>query len=211
MYKLIQICYIILIWIKSSQLTEFFDLTYTLDESNLFYPGQRFDYKLYKDIQGYNYTIPEHMRYWFAMYSFCMGEHGGTHIDAPFHFNENGWRMGEIPLNRLADIAAVVIDVEKDVFSLEDPRLFQLQVNHILEHERKYGKIPLEAVILVHTGWGRYWPDKEKFMGLENGTMHFPGLSINAANWLVENRKLVGVGIDTQSAEVGNWKDLEVT
>lgn len=119
--------------------------------------------------------------------------------------------MGEIPLNRLADIAAVVIDVEKDAFSLEDPRLFQLQVNNILEHERKYGKIPLEAVILVHTGWGRYWPDKEKFMGLENGTMHFPGLSINAANWLVENRKLVGVGIDTQSADVGNWKDLEVT
>lgn len=35
------------------------------------------------------------------MNEFCTGEHGGTHLDAPFHFHKFGWKVAEIPIYRL--------------------------------------------------------------------------------------------------------------
>lgn len=185
--------------------TKYYDLGYDLDDTSLFYPGQRFGYEMFKDVHGYNETIPEHNRYWFAQYSFCMGDHGGTHLDAPFHFYDKGWKLGEIPLNRLVDVKAVVIDVEPKVFAMRDPRDFALEVEHLLEHERKYGQIPKESVILVYTGWDRFYPDKPTYWGIENGTFNFPGLSLAAAEWLWREKQIVGLGIDTQSIDVGNF------
>ncbi|ODN00638.1 Kynurenine formamidase [Orchesella cincta] len=60
-----------------------------------------------QDVSGFNHTdagVP----YWLAMFSFCMGEHGGTHVDAPYHFNPLGWKLSEIPVERLTDVPAAV-------------------------------------------------------------------------------------------------------
>lgn len=60
----------------------------------------------------------------FEMNNYKMNEHAGTHIDAPTHFNENGWDPSEIPLERLVDLPACVIDISAR--ALQDPHA-QLQ------------------------------------------------------------------------------------
>ncbi|ODM59394.1 Kynurenine formamidase [Orchesella cincta] len=142
---------------------EYIDLSYVNDDSTIFYPGQRFDYDLMQDVSGFNHTMQE-FPYWFhsnyyyrlAMFSFCMGEHGGTHVDAPYHFNPLGWKLSEIPVERLTDVPAAVIDVERHVFALSRPDKYALEVSHILEHEAKHGPIPMGGIVLVRTGWSRF-------------------------------------------------------
>ena len=48
-------------------------------------------------------------------YDFYMGEHGGTHIDAPIHMWKKTWSVDEIPLERLLNLPLVVVDVTKKV------------------------------------------------------------------------------------------------
>ncbi|CAL8123811.1 unnamed protein product [Orchesella dallaii] len=190
--------------------SEWFDLSYPIDEDTIFYPGQKYEgFELSKDVQGFNQTATGNYPFWYAQYSFCMGEHGGTHVDAPFHFNKLGWKLNEIPLKRLVDVPAAVIDVETDVFALRNPDEFALEIKHIMEHEAKYGQIPFNSVVLVRTGWARYWPNKQRYLGWNNSTghsptMHFPGLSGPAADWLVRERHIVGLGIDSPSPDLGN-------
>ncbi|CAL8089093.1 unnamed protein product [Orchesella dallaii] len=186
---------------------EYIDLSYVIDDSTIFYPGQRFDYDLFKDVEGVNKTDAG-FPFWFAMFSFCMGEHGGTHVDAPFHFNNKGWKLSEIQIKRLSDVPAALIDVERYVFALRQPDTFTLDVHHILEHEAKNGPIPTGGILIVRTGWSRFWPDKQKYLlpRSEGGTVtyNFPGISGDAARWLVSERRVVGVGIDTASIDIGN-------
>lgn len=128
-----------------------------------------------------------------------MGEHGGTHLgkvkltlteqeqfikssfrlDSPFHFNVNGWTVDQIPPNKLIDVPAVLIDVEKSVNELERPYEFMLNVDHIVAYEKSHGIIPLGSVVLIHTGWSKYWPNKVKYLGWDNSTsegiLNFPG------------------------------------
>lgn len=143
-----------------------------------------------------------------------MGEHGGTHVDAPTHFNPDGWTLDEIPPTYLIDVPATVIDVEHHVFSSASPDQFLLQVEHIIQHESVHGEIPFKSVVLLHTGWSKYWPDKVKYLGLDNSTsitegtgiphLSFPGCSEEAAKWLSNERAIVGFGIDTPSVDIGD-------
>lgn len=130
-------------------------------------------------------------------------------MDAPFHFNRNGWRLNQIPLNRLVDIPAAVIDVEHHVFSSIEPEQFVLQVEHIQEHESRFGRIPQGALVVVKFGWGQFWNDRLRYSGWNNrtggqATLNFPGISGRAALWLLEERKIVGLGTDTLSPDLGS-------
>lgn len=109
-----------------------------------------------------------------------MGEHGGTHLDAPIHFNVNGYSVDQIPPSVLIDVSAVLIDVENDVNALEKPHEFVFDVKHIEAYEKTHGTIPFGSVILIHTGWSKYWPNKVEYLGWDNstgngGTLNFPG------------------------------------
>jgi kynurenine formamidase len=113
-----------------------------------------------------------------------MAEHGGTHIDAPFHFYEDGWTVDRIPPHNLIDVAATVIDVSGAVNSAIVPGHFELEVSHVIDHEKRTGKVvPFGGIVLVHTGWSRYWPDKIKYLGWSNETdvptLNFPGMYCN--------------------------------
>lgn len=110
-----------------------------------------------------------------------MAEHGGTHLDAPFHFNVNhGWTVDQIPSTSLIDVPAVLIDVENDVNALQNSHEFVFDVNHIAAYEKSHGTIPVGSVVLVHTGWSKYWPNKFEYLGWDNSTengetLNFPG------------------------------------
>jgi len=182
---------------------KYFDLSYSFDKDTIYFPGQ-LQYELHMD-----YVNISKPGFTYSAYSFCMGEHGGTHLDAPYHFDVTGWTVDQIPANNLIDVPAVLIDVEKKVNELKRPHEFLLDVNHIEAHEQSHGFIPSGSVVLINTGWSKFWPNKIEYLGWDNSTssegiLSFPGISGDAAKFLAKDRKIIGIGLDTASIDHGS-------
>ena len=149
--------------------------------------------------------------YYYSAKKFSAPEHGGTHIDAPIHFAENGQTIDEIPLERLFG-KGIVIDVSKNALENRD---YQITAQDFRIWETSHGQIPYGAIVLLHTGYGKYWPDRLKYLGTDKtgtralGDLSFPGLDPDATKWLVENRKINAIGIDTQSIDYGKSQLFE--
>ena len=128
-------------------------------------------------------------------------EHIGTHVDAPGHFTEGGRLSTELQLSELIT-PAVVIDVAAraardpdTVVTVEDLRAF----------ERRHGRIPRGAAVLMYSGWGAKVGDANAYRGADAaGTLHFPGFGVDACEWLLRNRGIRSLGVDTLSIDPGN-------
>lgn len=169
------------------------DLTQTLKESVPTFPG------------GVNFTQENLVtidRGGHYSNRISLGEHTGTHVDAPSHFAKGGRHVSQIPAEALAG-PCVVIDVRTHV---ERNPEYQLTPQDIYQFELRQGaRIPEGAIVLLHTGQGRYWPDVLKYRGvkLPDTTMRFPGFGKDAAEFLIRERKIRGLGIDALSADFG--------
>lgn len=143
--------------------------------------------------------------WWYAANDFCAAEHGGTHLDAPIHFAEHAATADAVPLDRLFGPAVVVGLRDGGADAL-------LDVADLAAAEADGGTIPAGAIVLVRTGWDVRWPDAARYLGTaargDVAHLHFPGVSREAAAWLVE-RKVDGVGIDTASIDRGQSTDFE--
>lgn len=143
--------------------------------------------------------------YYYAANDFSMAEHGGTHLDAPIHFAEGRHTADQIPVDRLVG-AAVVVDVSNRATTNPD---YQITVSDLEAWEAANGPIPDGSIVLLRTGWGARWPDRERYLGTAlRGPeavpqLHFPGLHPDAARWLVAHRQIDAVGIDTPSIDFG--------
>jgi len=134
-------------------------------------------------------------------------EHFGTHLDAPAHFAAGLWTVDQIPVERFVE-PLVVIDVRANAKSNPD---YQISVEDIAKWEQAHGQIPVGAVVIAHTGWDSRWNSSQEYRNADgNGVLHFPGYSLEAAKFLVEGRKIVGLGIDTLSIDYGPSKDFPV-
>ena len=178
------------------------DLTYPFDENTIYWPtAKSFDWQ--KESWGISPG-----GYWYASARYAASEHGGTHIDSPIHFGKGQATTDEIPLSRLIG-PAVVIDIS--TACAKDPD-YRLSVEDITSWEKRYASIPDASIVLVRTGWGRFWPDKKRYLGSDTprdtAHLHFPGISREAAEFLVTKRKINGVGIDTASMDYGPSKDF---
>jgi kynurenine formamidase len=137
-------------------------------------------------------------------------EHGGTHIDAPVHFSEGRQATDEIPLRRLIG-PGVVIDVQESCAADRD---HLIGLDDFEAWERAHGRMPEGAIVLISTGFGAYWPDRVRYMGTaELGAdavpkLHFPGLDPEAVPWLVNERKIRAIGLDTPSIDHGQSADF---
>ena len=148
--------------------------------------------------------------YFYSSYSFCAPEHGGTHLDAPIHFAEKGWTADQVPLEHLIT-PAVVIDVTAKTATDPDYRLTAADVT---AWEAEHGEIPAGAAVYLRTGWESRWPDRKSYLGDDTPNdatkLHFPSYSEESARLLVEQRKVVALGIDTASIDYGASKDFIV-
>jgi kynurenine formamidase len=126
-------------------------------------------------------------------------EHFGTHVDAPAHFAKDGWTVDQIPVDRLYR-PGVCIDVSAKAAKDPDYRVTKAD---IVAFEAQNGPVPAGSVALIATGWDRFWPDRARYMGEKDGVKHFPGLSIEADEYLARDRKVAGIGIDTGSIDYG--------
>ena len=144
--------------------------------------------------------------FFYAANNFETAEHGGTHIDAPIHFAEGKQTVDEIPLEKLVG-KAIKVDVSEKANGNSD---YLISVEDLLAWETKHNQqIPEESIVLLESGHSKFYPNRLKYLGTEErgesavAKLHFPGLDPVAADWLVNNRKIKSIGIDTPSIDYG--------
>ena len=114
--------------------------------------------------------------YFYAAKAFATAEHGGTHLDAPFHFAEGGDDAATIPLDRLI-LPGIVIDVSEAAAADPD---YLVTVEDVTAWEEEHGQVPAGSAVLIRTGWAARWPDALAYLGDdtpgETANLHFPGI-----------------------------------
>jgi kynurenine formamidase len=149
--------------------------------------------------------------YYYSAYKFSAAEHGGTHLDAPIHFAKDHQTAEQIPLSQLI-AQAIRVDVSEKALGNRD---YLIGPEDFKNWETKNGKIPDGSIVLLYTGYGRYWPDRVKYMGTDKrgleavAELHFPGLNPEAARWLTKERKINAIGLDTPSIDYGQSQTFE--
>ena len=149
--------------------------------------------------------------YYYASNRVEMPEHGGTHIDAPIHFSKGKQTLDQIPIERLTG-TGVRIDIAEQCAR---DRNYQIATWDLEQWETKHGRIPDHAIVLLSTGYARFWPDRKDYLGTDlrgqEGVrgLHFPGMHPEAAAWLVRERQVKAVGIDTASIDYGQSTKFE--
>jgi kynurenine formamidase len=110
----------------------------------------------------------------------------------------------QIPLEQLIGEAAV-IDVSAKCATQPD---YQVTAADLMEWEQAHESLN-GTIVLIRTDYSKRWPDAAGYLGTaERGEsavakLHFPGLHPDAAQWLVANRIVKAVGIDTASIDYG--------
>ncbi len=180
------------------------DLTYSFNSDTIYWPTEK---PLQHEFEKFGITDGG---YFYSSAKYAAPEHGGTHMDAPIHFNKNGIYADQVPLANCVGPAAVI---DFSARAVTDPDAM-LTVADIKAYEEKYGQIPDGAIVVARSGWGKFWPDKKTYLGTDKpgdvAGLHFPGYSPEAAEWLVKNRKLAAIAIDTASMDRGMSKDFKV-
>jgi kynurenine formamidase len=101
------------------------------------------------------------------------------------------------------------VDVRRQA---EADRDYLFKVSDIQTWERRYGRLPKGAIVLLHTGWGKYWGDRKRYFGTDEPgnvrDLHFPGCSKEGAEFLIKQRGVKAVGIDTPSIDHGPSQDF---
>ena len=161
------------------------DLTLTVSENIPTFPGSpQPSFVQDKNIKndGYNSEL------------LFLSSHTGTHLDAPYHFQEKGEKIQEISLKRLVSSAILVKSRKKGDQSITK--------TDIQKFEKKHGKIPSGSSIIFWTGWQKMIKNTSYFV-------RNPGLSTAAAKYLV-SKKINLVGTDSPSIDLGKDKRFPV-
>ena len=184
---------------------EVVDLTYAFDQHTLYWPNSPSGFELKQLAFGKTAG-----GYFYASNSFCAPEHGGTHLDAPIHFAQAALTVDQIPPRQLIAPAAV-IDVSAKAAADPD---YRLTVADVADWEKRNGPIQPGTIVLLRTGWGARYPDRKKYFGDETpgatDKLHFPSYSEDSGRYLVSNRRVAALGVDTASIDYGQSKDFIV-
>jgi kynurenine formamidase len=181
------------------------DLSHAYGPQTLYWPTAATKFTLTADASG---KTPG--GWFYASNTLSTPEHGGTHLDAPHHFAENGRTTEQIPLDQLV-APAVVIDVTEKTARDRDYRLTR---EDVLQFEKGGGVIARGAIVLLRTGWSRHWPNARAYLGDDTpgdaSKLSFPSYGVEAARLLIEERGVAALGIDTASIDYGRSTDFEV-
>jgi kynurenine formamidase len=174
------------------------DLTHALDENTPYIPVPNITFPFRKTLIA---TVGKNG---VAAYRWEIHEHLGTQIDAPNHFFDDGRSLDLLPADSLV-VPLVVLDVSARAASNPDT---SLTVADIEVWERRHGRIPERAAVMMASGWDSRVNDAKAFVNADaSGAMHFPGFSPEAASFLARSRQVSGIGVDTLSLDPG----LDVT
>src|ERR1043166_910203 len=139
-------------------------------------------------------TVENHAEHGCCARAVHLYEHTGTHLDAPAHFVDGAETVDQISAERLVCPLAV-IDIAGQAAANPD---YALSVADVQRSEKQHGAIPAGSAVLVHTGWGQRYRDAGRYITVDgDGRLRFPGVGREAALWLIEHRRITGIGIDT--------------
>lgn len=130
------------------------------------------------------------------MHRLSLIEHTGTHIDAPSHFGAELASLGEIPVEDLV-VPLAVIDISARARRDRDAEVVPAD---IAAWERRHGRLPDGCCVAVHSGWD---PFAESARNRADGTHRSTGFGIDAARWLVGNRRVKGMAVDAMTIDSG--------
>lgn len=177
------------------------DLTHEFSEETVYWPTAE-SFKL----ERVAYGIGENGK-WYAANNYSAAEHGGTHLDAPIHFAAEQDTTEKIPIGRFIGPARV-IDIR---MPCEHESNYLLTPEDIHKHESAHGLIEPGSVVLVLTGFGKFYPHAREYLGSDRRGvaegLSFPGIGAEAARVLVE-RRIDLVGLDTASIDHGPTADF---
>lgn len=122
---------------------------------------------------------------------FSMGEHSGTHMNAPKSFYPDGAGIDRYRAKSLV-VPAVAIDICDRAAA--NPN-YALTKDDILGWEAKHDRIPVGSIVLLYTGWQNKWGDAGAFLP------QFPGFGTEATCFMLAERGIAGVGIDTHGVD----------
>lgn len=181
------------------------DLTHAFDERTVYWPTSPSAFEL--DSLAWGETEGG---WFYSAFAFSTPEHGGTHLDAPIHFARGGQAADEVPLERLVG-PAVVIDVTERAAQDRD---YLLTRDDVVRFEQEHGRIAPGTIVLLRTGWSRFWPDRAAYLGDDTpgdaSNLHFPSYGEDAARLLVEERQVAALGADVASIDAGASTDFAV-
>ncbi|MEJ2310927.1 MAG: cyclase family protein [Gemmatimonadales bacterium] len=181
------------------------DLTHPFNEHTVYWPTSPSAFEL--DTLTWGRTDAG---YFYAAASLATPEHGGTHLDAPVHFGEGRQTADQIPLDQLVG-PGVVIDVADR--AARDPD-YRLTRDDVVAFEARHGRIRPGTIVLLRTGWERFWPDRATYLGDatpgDASHLHFPSYGEDAARLLIQERKVAVLGVDAASIDYGASADFIV-
>src|SRR5262245_21635830 len=179
------------------------DLTYDFGPATVYWPtGKHFVLEeVFKGESG---------GHWYEANNICAAEHGGTHMDSPAHFARGHATTDQVPVT--SGIGPLVrVDVSAQAAKDAD---YRLSPDDLRAWEAKYGRIPRGAIVVMYSGWGARWPDLKRYLGTDvagdTTHLHFPGFSKEAAEFLVGERDINAIGVDTASIDHGPAQDFIV-
>lgn len=174
--------------------SEIIDLTHAISEGIPHWPGDpKTQISPQADVarDGYNLN------------ALSIGEHTGTHIGAPWHFNRAGWSIDDIPVHQLV-APAIHLNIMQNA---QKERDYLLTVNDVIDWEAHNGHIDKNAVVIINSGWFRFWKT-DHYLGTDGHGLHFPGVSVEAADYLIRQRHIRGMGIDSAGIDGGQSTDF---
>lgn len=181
------------------------DLSHAFNAQTIYWPNSPTTFSLQSQAKG---STPG--GWFYSANSFSSPEHGGTHLDAPVHFSQQGRSNDQIPVSQLIG-HAVVIDIRDKVASAPD---YLLTRDDVLAFEQAHGRIAPNSIVLLRTGWSSRWPDRKAYLGDDvpgrTDRLHFPSFGLDAATLLVEERQAGVLGADVASIDGGQSTDFQV-
>jgi kynurenine formamidase len=136
--------------------------------------------------------------YWNDLF---LGEHAGTHFDAPVHWITGRDRstIDRVPVRHLV-APAVLLD--RSSASDADPD-YLLEIDDVRVWERDHGPLPEGGWLLYRTGWDSRSSDQAAFLNADDSGSHTPGVSPACARWLAEETPIIGLGVETVGTDAG--------
>ncbi len=126
------------------------------------------------------------------------GRDFGTRLNGLGIVRKDKRTIARIQPRELLAVAVVVNVVAKVAESPE----YRVTVGDLLAWERQNGRIPRRSAVLLYTGWARRWADSVRYANLDaQGLPRVPGFSAAALAFLVDERQVLGVGLDAFTPE----------
>jgi kynurenine formamidase len=133
-------------------------------------------------------------------------EHNCTHLDVPAHFVTGGRFSPQMSLDELIR-PLVVIDISDRAAANPDTELTR---DDLRAFERRRGRIRRGAVVAMNSGWAARSSSVAAYRNVgADGLQHFPGFSKAAVEWLLEERDIAGIGVDTLSLDPGRSQTFD--